>query len=39
LCLSLKDGPCEFDKDCVACNEDFDKCPGACDPATKTCTV
>jgi hypothetical protein len=38
-CLSAQGRPCEFDKDCLACDEDFDKCPGACAPNTKTCTV
>jgi hypothetical protein len=39
LCLSAQGRPCEFDKDCLACNEDFEKCPGACDPDSHTCTV
>lgn len=38
-CLSAQGRPCEFDKDCLACDQDFDKCPGACDPETRTCTV
>ena len=38
-CLSAQGRPCEFDKDCLACDEDVAKCPGACHPDTKTCTV